>query len=59
MKDPKVSTRRDLEKTELLAKSIGSWAWEQVSLWKLGLCYLNLLNSSYGCRSLGSMVALY
>lgn len=56
MKGPKVSTGRDLEQAELLAKSTGSWAWEQVSTWKPGGCYLYLLNSRYGWRSSGPRV---
>lgn len=36
MKDPRVSTGRDLEKAELLAKSTESWAWEKWARGSLG-----------------------
>lgn len=38
MSDPKVSTGRDVERAAIIVKSTRSWAWEQVGMWKPGVC---------------------
>lgn len=57
MSGPTVRTRRGLERAETPAKNTGSWAQEKESMWKPGVCYVNLLmNPSYGCRGIGPRV---